>query len=250
MRVEDRAAAAAVGGGGIVDKLVSHDVAQMAIGCRGADQGQRRQFVGRVLIIVAEGETFVNRRRRFRDHSKHPHGIADHGHQFPRRRGALGQRQRLQLVYPRHGLNLQHRQVSFLGQSQRCDVHRRRKTGKEGEQFFELGGGSLLDQVARFRISVPGLSHVAVGSEQSVGDHETAARDAGAQKRSLPREADAVDAKDVADRIAVAIEDHGRHGLLLLQLLDLVRQLLYLQLEIRRRPGRIVVVGDEAKGKQ
>ena len=53
--VENRTAAAAVGSGGIVDKLFADDIAEMAAGGGGPDQRQCRQFTGGANVIVPVG---------------------------------------------------------------------------------------------------------------------------------------------------------------------------------------------------
>ena len=81
-RIEHRTAAAAVGGGRVIDQLVADDISQVAAGSLRPDQRQRRQFAGRALIVGAIRQAVVNRGWRLGHHSCHPHGIADHRHEF------------------------------------------------------------------------------------------------------------------------------------------------------------------------
>src|SRR5277367_5996211 len=68
--------------------------------------------------------------------------------------------------------------------------------------------------------------------EQSVGDHEAGAGNAGAELRLPAGKSHVVDAEDVANGIAVAVQDEGGHGLLLLELLHFVSELLNLAFEV------------------
>ena len=90
-----------------------------------------------------------------------------------------------------------------------------------------------------------------IGGEQAVRDHKAGSRNARSQKRCPTAKPNIVDTEDVADGVAIMIQDQGRHRLLLFQLLDLMREFLNLLFEWVRSRGRIVVrqqeSGDEKK---
>jgi hypothetical protein len=60
LRIEDGAAAAAVGGGGVVGKFVADHISQVSAGRGWPNQGKRGQFAGGALVIAAIGETVVD----------------------------------------------------------------------------------------------------------------------------------------------------------------------------------------------
>ena len=115
------------------------------------------------------------------------------------------------------------------------------KAGKEGEQPFQLGGGAAANQGGSFRVFIPGLGYVAVSGQQAVGNHKAGARDTNPENRVAAGKADLVDPENVADGVAIPVQDHGWHGLFLLQLLDLAGQLLHLLLQIIGRRRGIVM---------
>src|SRR5437879_13916879 len=58
--VEDRASAATVGCGRIVNELIAHHIAEVAEGGGGTNQRQCRQFAGRGDVIMAIGKPLIN----------------------------------------------------------------------------------------------------------------------------------------------------------------------------------------------
>src|SRR5204862_3350595 len=76
--------------------------------------------------------------------------------------------------------------------------------------------------------------------------NKSRARNAGTQGGSLLGKSDLVNAEDVTDGIAIPVQDHGRHGLLLLQLVYLLGELLHLLMKVivGRRP---IIVGHEPR---
>ena len=69
-------------------------------------------------------------------------------------------------------------------------------------------------------------------ASEAVADEKSCAGNAGANDGTLVRKADLIDAVNVSDGIAVAIQDHGGHGLVLLELLDLRGEFVNLLLQI------------------
>src|SRR5256885_16053731 len=69
-----------------------------------------------------------------------------------------------------------------------------------------------------FGISIPGLSDMAIGGEQTVGDQKACAGNSRPYGGPLIRKADLIDAVNVSDGVAVVSEDRGGHGLVLLEL--------------------------------
>ena len=65
---------------------------------------------------------------------------------------------------------------------------------------------------------------------QTIGHHKAGAGDANPQRRRQSGKTHPVDPKNVANGVAVAFQNHGRHGLFLLQLLHLQGKLLDLLL--------------------
>ena len=84
-----------------------------------------------------------------------------------------------------------------------------------------------------------------IGGKQSIRDNKSGARDAGAQCGAMLGKSDLVNAEYVTNRIAIPVQDHGRHGLFLLQLVYLQGKLLYLLMKSIRR-GRPIVVAHKA----
>ena len=130
----------------------------------------------------------------------------------------------------------------------------RRRAGEKNHQILEHGGGALIDELLGFGVSIPGLGDVTVGGDQAVADKKSCAGNARANDRTLIRESDLIDAVNVADGIAIAVQDDGGHGLVLLELLDLRGQFMNLILRGRWgrsaecRGGRVVV--DHGEGSQ
>ncbi len=96
------------------------------------------------------------------------------------------------------------------------------------------------DQRVSFRIAVPGLSNVAIGCQQPASYHKPGSRHPRSQPRRLVRKAHLVHAEHIANRVAVAVQDHYRHGLFLLKRFELLVELSDLVLQIVR--GRWSVV--------
>jgi hypothetical protein len=76
---------------------------------------------------------------------------------------------------------------------------------------------------------------MAVGGEQALPDQKSRAGDARADLGAPIGKADLIDAVNVANRVTVVIEYRGRHGLILLQLLDLSGEFVNLLLQVLRR---------------
>src|SRR5271155_4780075 len=72
---------------------------------------------------------------------------------------------------------------------------------------------------------------MAIAGKKSVGNDEAGARNTRTELRLAAWESDVVDAENVANGIAVTVQDDGGHGLLLFQLLYFARELLHLFLE-------------------
>jgi hypothetical protein len=94
---------------------------------------------------------------------------------------------------------------------------------------------------------------VTVGGYQAVAHQKSCARNPRANHRTLVRETHLVDAINVADGVAIAVQHDGGHGLVLLELLDLCPQFVNLLLEIarglgQRGPGREIM--DHGEGSQ
>ncbi len=103
--------------------------------------------------------------------------------------------------------------------------------GKKMTKILEHGSGALIDELLSFGVSVPGFGDVTVGGDESGADKKSCAGNAGANDRPLVGESDLIDAVDVADGIAIAVQDGGGHGLILLQSLDLRSQFMNLILK-------------------
>ena len=80
---------------------------------------------------------------------------------------------------------------------------------------------------------------MAIGGQKAVGNHETGARNPHPQGRLLIGKADVVDPENVTNGVAVAVQDHGRHGLFLLQPLHHARELVHLLAEVARGRGGV-----------
>jgi hypothetical protein len=89
-----------------------------------------------------------------------------------------------------------------------------------------------MDQCFRLRVSVPRLGHVAVGSDETVPNQETSTGGPSPQGGTLVREANSVDAVNVADRITISVQHRRSHPLLLLEPLHLLRKFADLLLKI------------------
>src|SRR5258706_12593093 len=110
-----------------------------------------------------------------------------------------------------------------------------RPTGEKDHKSFNDGGGATPDQLFGLRISPPGLGDMAVRGYQRVAYQETCAGNSCSNFRTLIREADMIDAINVTDRIAIAVEHERGHRLLLPEFFDLCRQFTNLGLKIVAR---------------
>ena len=63
-------------------------------------------------------------------------------------------------------------------------------------------------------------------------------------------ESDLIDTVDVADGIAIPVQHHGRHSLLLSQLLNILRELLDLTLQTVARWRRVIMQGQASAYQQ
>ena len=61
-----------------------------------------------------------------------------------------------------------------------------------------MGYCTFADQEVRLRVFIPGLGHVTIGREQSVGDHEAGSGNTGAELGWAAGKSNMVDAEDVA----------------------------------------------------
>ena len=89
-----------------------------------------------------------------------------------------------------------------------------------------------------------------IGGKQSIRHNKSGARNAGAQCGALLGKSDLVNAEDITNRIAVPVQDHGRHGLFLLQLVYLQGKLLYLLMKSIGRGWPIVVAHETCPHEQ
>ena len=80
---------------------------------------------------------------------------------------------------------------------------------------------------------------MAIRGQQAICDHKPRPGESRPQPHTPVREADVIDAVHVADRIAIPIQHHRRHSLLLLKQLDLIRKLLNLVLKVVRWSRRV-----------
>ena len=102
-----------------------------------------------------------------------------------------------------------------------------------------MRSGATANQGAGLGVLVPGLGYMAIGGQKAVGNHETGARNPHPQGRLLIGKADVVDPENVTNGVAVAVQDHGRHGLFLLQPLHLARELVHLLAKVAGGRGGI-----------
>src|SRR6266705_6659613 len=89
-----------------------------------------------------------------------------------------------------------------------------------------------------------------IGGHKAIRHKKSSAGNAGAESGPLPRETDLIDAIDVANGIAIAVQDHGRHGLFLFELVHLTRKLLYLVFKVVSGWRCIVVRHEASRDKQ
>src|SRR5713101_7056519 len=73
--IQDRPAAAAAGGGRVIDKLVGGDIANMSKGGGWPYERERRQFAGCAGVVLVRRQALVDRGRRLGDHASDSHGI-------------------------------------------------------------------------------------------------------------------------------------------------------------------------------
>src|SRR5207302_3270016 len=128
------------------------------------------------------------------------------------------QRESRQLIHP------DHREISISRESSRGETHGRGRTGKIRYQLLKRCGCALSNKRVGIHISVPRLGHVTIGGDESVRNDESSTRDARALDRLLMRKTHLINPKNVADRVAIAVEDERRHRLLLLELINLTGQ--------------------------
>jgi hypothetical protein len=91
---------------------------------------------------------------------------------------------------------------------------------------------------------------MAIGREQSIGNHKTSSGNACPQLRRMAFETHLIHAENITDGVAVAIQDQGRHGLLLLQLLNFVFQRLHFLFEFMRSAARVIMRNQTKRDQQ
>ena len=148
----------------------------------------------------------VHRCWSLRHHSENSHGIADDCDQFTRIRILWRERQRLQRKWWQL-IHAHDREISIGRDRGGGKIHGCGRSRKICDQLLEPGGCAFREKRIGVGVSVPGLSYVAIGGDESIGDYESGAGDSRALERLLVGKPDFINAEDVADGIAIAVQD-------------------------------------------